>query len=77
VEVRRLRQGEGARIRQVRLRALRDAPYAFSSSFEREADDPADVWEGLDRGLGFAPTGEQRPLPSDPSLTEVFMSRPL
>jgi GNAT superfamily N-acetyltransferase len=26
---------------------------------------------------GFAPTGERQPLPSDPSLAEVAMSRPL
>jgi GNAT superfamily N-acetyltransferase len=26
---------------------------------------------------GFAPTGESQPLPSDPSLTEIRMSRPL
>ena len=161
--MRRLREGEGARIRELRLRALREAPDAFSSSLEREARDPAEAWDDLaaqseradvsvvfiavedrewvgmaggylkrspraavlwgmwvapearrrglgrrlveaaadwahDRGaarldlsvtdraeaasslyqrLGFAPTGEQRPLPSDASVTEVFMSRDL
>jgi GNAT superfamily N-acetyltransferase len=161
--VRRLREGEGAHLRELRLRALREAPYAFSSSFEREAQDPAETWDDLaaeseradvsvvfiaiesgewfgmaggylkrsqraaglwgmwvapearrrgagrrlveavadwarDRGanrldlsvtdraaaasslyqrLGFAPTGEQRPLPSDASVAEIYMSRDL
>jgi GNAT superfamily N-acetyltransferase len=45
VEIRRLRRGEGDRLRDVRLRALADAPYAFSSSLEREADLGPEFWE--------------------------------
>jgi GNAT superfamily N-acetyltransferase len=46
VEIRRLREGDGGLLQDVRLRALRDAPYAFSSWYEREADKDAEFWEG-------------------------------
>jgi GNAT superfamily N-acetyltransferase len=49
MDVRRLAAGEGERIRDLRLRALQDAPYAFSSSFERERDRTAEDWEDLAR----------------------------
>ena len=45
MEVRRLRRGDGGRLRDVRLRALADAPYAFSSSLEREFDRGPEFWE--------------------------------
>jgi len=45
VEIRRLRKGDGARLREVRLRALQDAPYAFSSWFGREAEYGSELWE--------------------------------
>jgi ribosomal protein S18 acetylase RimI-like enzyme len=45
MEVRRLREDEGALLRDVRLRALEDAPYAFSSWFQREAEYPRDHWD--------------------------------
>jgi GNAT superfamily N-acetyltransferase len=50
MEVRRLAAGEGERIRDLRLRSLQDAPYAFSSSFEREQDRTAEDWEELAGG---------------------------
>ena len=50
MDVRQLTAGEGERIRDLRLRALKDAPYAFSSSFERERDRGADAWEELAAG---------------------------
>jgi GNAT superfamily N-acetyltransferase len=155
MEVRRLLTGEIDLLRDVRLRALRDAPYAFGSTYERESAfgpeewaqriatpvfaalddgralgmaggyvderqetvlwgmwvDPAARGRGLAeplveavvawarstgaprlelsvtdrapaaaalyRRLGFVPTGETRPLASDPSITEVLMSRAL
>ena len=43
--VRRVHKGDAARLREIRLRALREAPYAFSSWFEREAEYPPEVWE--------------------------------
>ncbi len=158
-------EGEAARFRELRLRALIDAPFAFGSSFEREStlsqsewdavalgrgwgqsagavfvavdgdqwlgmaggflrgDDPgvAVLWglwvapvarrQGLGRqlvdavvgwareagalrlelsvtdqadaamalytGLGLEPTGEQRPLEKDPSITELLLARPI
>lgn len=45
MDVRRLAPGDGALLREVRLRALREAPYAFSSSHAREAAYGAEVWE--------------------------------
>ena len=164
MDVRRVVAGEGARLRELRLRALREDPYAFSASFERARHYPLDTWNelaapsasgeaavvvvavrgaawlglaggylrddnrrvaglwgmwvapsargrgfgrqlveaiaewartrsasrlelsvseraetaaALYRQLGFAPTGEQQPLESDPSLTKVFLSRHL
>lgn len=40
-----MRRGDGDRLRDVRLRALADAPYAFSSSLERESGLGQEFWE--------------------------------
>ena len=40
VEIRRIRADEGQRLRNVRLRALQDAPGAFSSTFEQSRHRP-------------------------------------
>jgi GNAT superfamily N-acetyltransferase len=45
MEIARLRGGEGGRLRDVRLRALADAPYAFSSSLAREVGLSPEFWE--------------------------------
>ncbi len=45
MEMARLRGGDGDRLRDVRLRALADAPYAFSSSLEREVGLSPEFWE--------------------------------
>jgi GNAT superfamily N-acetyltransferase len=45
MEVRRLQPGEGPLLREVRLRALRDAPFAFVSTAAREAAFPEVTWE--------------------------------
>jgi GNAT superfamily N-acetyltransferase len=39
-----------------------------------ESNDPA---RALYERCGFSPTGERQPLPSDPSLDEIAMARPL
>jgi hypothetical protein len=44
VDIRRLGSGDGALLRDGRLRVLEDAPYAFSSSYAREAELGADFW---------------------------------
>jgi GNAT superfamily N-acetyltransferase len=44
-EIRRVRAGEGEQLRSIRLRALRDAPFAFASTLELEAGRSADSWE--------------------------------
>jgi len=152
VTVRRVRPGEGAALRELRLRALRTDPSAFATRYEDARDWPAerwaswaeailvtDAWQGMvcgrllddpssawlfalwvepaarGRGLGaaliealaawarergaaalelsvttnndaaaalyartgFAETGRRRPLPADPSRTEVFLRRRL
>jgi GNAT superfamily N-acetyltransferase len=45
MEIARLRGDDGGRLREVRLRALADAPYAFSSSLAREVDLSPGFWE--------------------------------
>jgi GNAT superfamily N-acetyltransferase len=42
--VRRIRPTEGDRLREIRLRALREAPAAFASTFEAESTRPATAW---------------------------------
>jgi GNAT superfamily N-acetyltransferase len=44
MEIQRLRRGEGERLRALRLRALRDAPDAFSGTFEEAASRPLSSW---------------------------------
>lgn len=44
MEIQRLRSGDGEQLREVRLRALSDAPYAFSSSLQREAAHGPEYW---------------------------------
>jgi GNAT superfamily N-acetyltransferase len=65
--VRRLRCGEGERIRALRLGALADAPYAFGSSFAREVEYPLEHWDALaeqsesgERGVVFVAIGGTR-----------------
>jgi ribosomal protein S18 acetylase RimI-like enzyme len=45
--VRRIGPDEGDGLRDIRLRALRDAPSAFASSFEIESARPRDAWGEL------------------------------
>jgi GNAT superfamily N-acetyltransferase len=45
VTVRRIRAGEGARLRDLRLRALEDAPTAFASLLDQESDRSLEAWE--------------------------------
>ena len=47
MNVRPLRRGEGPRLRELRLRALRDAPDAFGATAEGDAARPAAHWESL------------------------------
>lgn len=52
--VRRTRAGEGARLRDVRLRALLESPAAFASSYERDGALAADEWERRASGVETA-----------------------
>ena len=60
--IRRIRTGEGELFRQLRLRSLRDAPYAFSSRYERALERSETSWaeqadstaEGSDRATFVA-----------------------
>lgn len=64
-----MRRGEGDQLRGVRLRALADAPYAFSSSLDRESGLGLEFWEdratesdlGAD-GVVFVAIGDGRSL---------------
>jgi GNAT superfamily N-acetyltransferase len=44
MEVRQADAGDWEELRKLRLRALADAPYAFSSTLEQEAAFPEEVW---------------------------------
>lgn len=44
-ELRRIQPGEGPQLREIRLRALADAPSAFASTYEEEVGRPASWWE--------------------------------
>jgi RimJ/RimL family protein N-acetyltransferase len=50
VEVRRVDPTQWKELREVRLRALADAPDAFASTLEREAAFPDDVWRQRAQG---------------------------
>jgi RimJ/RimL family protein N-acetyltransferase len=54
VQVRPVRAGEGIRLRELRLRALRDAPEAFSSRPALEEAFPAETWEQRGRSVVVA-----------------------
>lgn len=47
-----MRAGEGAQLRELRLRGLRDAPEAFYATAEGDAARPMRDWEDLARGPG-------------------------
>ena len=50
MDVRRVDAAEWKELREVRLRALADAPDAFASTLEREAAFPDDVWRRRAQG---------------------------
>jgi RimJ/RimL family protein N-acetyltransferase len=47
MELRQVRAAEGALLRDLRLRALADAPRAFFSTLDAEAAEPPERWEHL------------------------------
>jgi ribosomal protein S18 acetylase RimI-like enzyme len=47
MELRRVRAGEGASLRDLRLRALADAPRAFFTTLDTDAAEPPEHWEHL------------------------------
>jgi len=53
VDVRRLSPQEWRLLRQVRLRALEDAPYAFGSTFSEESEHSDDWWMKSVRNLAW------------------------
>jgi GNAT superfamily N-acetyltransferase len=65
IEVRAVRADEAEQLPEVRLRAMEDAPYAFSSWYERELERPVEFWQRLARrsdegtsGVTFVAVGE-------------------
>ena len=50
MEVRQMQSADWKELREVRLRALADAPGAFASTLEREAAYPDDVWRQRAQG---------------------------
>lgn len=47
MEIRELGPDDGLAYREVRLRALREAPTAFASTFEEESAQPDEFWQNL------------------------------
>jgi GNAT superfamily N-acetyltransferase len=56
VTMRRIRVGEGGILRDVRLRALEDAPAAFASTHDGEALRPVELWEADAASRAAGPT---------------------
>ena len=52
VELRRVRDGEAAKLRELRLRALRDAPAAFATTLEEGRAEPPERWTDWSRRGG-------------------------
>jgi GNAT superfamily N-acetyltransferase len=50
VEIRRLRAHEAGRLRDIRLRALRDAPGAFAETYESAVAEPPSYWQAFADG---------------------------
>jgi len=55
MRLQRVRDGDAARLREVRLRALREAPRAFATRFDEASERPPEYWEEWAR----APVEEQ------------------
>lgn len=53
IEVRRVEPDEWKLLREIRLAALRDAPSAFGSTYEREVEFDEDVWRTRISASGF------------------------
>ncbi len=49
VTIERITPQQGELLRQVRLRALREAPYAFGTRYEDAVDQPNDEWTSIAR----------------------------
>ena len=45
MRLRRIREGDAAPLRELRLRALREAPDAFATTFEQASAWPPEHWE--------------------------------
>lgn len=84
--VRRLRPDEAALFKTLRLRAVADAPDAFARTFAEISAKPDEWWEEMTRSVtgdrlyertGFARTGRNDRLPSNPDLAVFEMSRAL
>jgi GNAT superfamily N-acetyltransferase len=54
VQVRTLGPDEAGLHREVRLRALRDAPDSFGGTIEKEASEPLEYWEALTKSVSDA-----------------------
>jgi RimJ/RimL family protein N-acetyltransferase len=55
IDIRRVRAGEAAQLRALRLRALGDSPHAFYSSLEDEEAKPLEEWERQAEALAESP----------------------
>lgn len=79
IEIRRLRPEEWERYRDLRLRALAEAPYAFSSTLSEEEGLPDEQWREWARGTVLIATEDDRWIgmlgafpDDDPNVLVVF-----
>ncbi|MBV8959525.1 MAG: GNAT family N-acetyltransferase [Actinobacteria bacterium] len=60
MRIREVSGSELARLKEIRLRALADAPYAYGSSYERERDrDPEEYRSWITNGVTFVAEDEE------------------
>ena len=74
-ELRTVGPGDWALLRDIRLDALREAPYAFASTYEREASFPDETWQQRARSghsiLAYLPQARERPVGIVGTIEEV------
>jgi hypothetical protein len=83
ITVRAVRAGEGARLRELRMRAMADVSNAFGSTPEHEEQLPEQLGVieqspaiPFYERLGFILTAETKPVVRDSSVLAVYMARP-
>jgi hypothetical protein len=59
IKVRRIQAGETELLKQIRLASLRDAPYAFGTTYESALKRSAETWREKTENTAHGPTGQR------------------